>query len=72
MVKGKVKFYDSESGYGNIVSSSGLEMCVYANDIVWQNGNTRGLQENQDVEFDVVYDRRGRRAVNVEMVEEEM
>lgn len=63
-VSGKVKWFDSDKGYGYIVSGSGEEVFVHYTAI--KGDGFRDLKEGEQVEFDVVESRRGKQAVNVE------
>lgn len=63
---GKVKWFDSEKGYGYILSFSGEEIFVHYTAI--KGAGFRDLKEGESVEFDVIESRRGRQAVNVDKV----
>ncbi len=63
---GKVKWFDSEKGYGYILSSSGEEIFVHYTAI--KGAGFRDLKEEESVVFDVIESRRGKQAVNVDKV----
>jgi len=58
-MKGKVKFYSEEKGYGFIVSEDDKEYFVHS------SGLKETIDKNDDVEFDVEQGDRGPKAVNV-------
>lgn len=62
-MRGTVKWFDSNIGYGFIRSEDGTEIFVH-----WTGINMEGfkhLREGQTVEFDVVDVEKGKQAVNV-------
>lgn len=62
-MKGKVKWFNAEKGYGFIVSEEGKDVFVHFSAIV-QDGY-KSLEEGQDVTFDVEEGERGQLAKNV-------
>ncbi|WP_318036530.1 cold shock domain-containing protein [Candidatus Contubernalis alkalaceticus] len=60
---GKVKWFNSEKGYGFIERSEGEDVFVHFSAI--QGDGFKTLEEGQDVEFDVVEGNRGLQAANV-------
>jgi cold shock protein len=60
---GKVKFFNSEKGYGFISRESGDDVFVHYSNI--QGHGYRSLEEGQEVEFDVAPGRKGEEAQNV-------
>lgn len=62
-MKGKVKWFNAEKGYGFIVSEEGKDVFVHFSAIV-QEGY-KSLEEGQEVTFDVEEGERGQLAKNV-------
>ncbi len=62
-MKGKVKWFNAEKGYGFIVSEEGKDVFVHFSAINAQGYKT--LVEGQDVTFDVENGDRGQLAKNV-------
>ena len=62
-MKGKVKWFNAEKGYGFIVSEEGKDVFVHLSAIV-QDGY-KSLEEGQEVTFDVEEGERGQLAKNV-------
>ncbi len=60
---GKVKWFNSEKGYGFIERTEGEDVFVHFSAI--QGDGFKTLDEGQDVEFDVVEGNRGLQAANV-------
>lgn len=65
MKTGKVKWFNSQKGYGFIVQEDGKEIFVHFKDV---QGGVNALQDNDDVEFEVAEGRKGLQAVNVKKV----
>jgi len=66
-MKGKVKIYDSERGFGIIVDTdSGKHLTLYANNIKLKDGEI--LNTGQDVVYDIENKRHEHWAVNVEIM----
>lgn len=63
MMIGKVKWFNSEKGYGFIERAEGEDVFVHFSAI--QGDGFKTLEEGQDVEFDVVEGNRGLQAANV-------
>jgi len=63
-LKGKVKWFNAEKGYGFIVSEEGKDVFVHFSAIVADGYKT--LDEGQEVTFDVEDGERGPLAKNVE------
>jgi CspA family cold shock protein len=62
-MKGKVKWFNSEKGYGFIAAENGNDVFVHYSAI--QEEGFRTLDEGQEVEFEVVDGPRGPQAGNV-------
>ncbi len=60
---GKVKWFNSEKGFGFITNEDGLDIFVHFSAIT--GDGYKSLEENQEVEFDVVEGDRGPQASNV-------
>ncbi len=62
-MKGKVKWFNAEKGYGFIVSEEGKDVFVHFSAIVAEG--YKSLNEGDDVSFDVEEGERGQLAKNV-------
>ena len=62
-MKGKVKWFNAEKGFGFIERAEGGDVCVHFSAI--QSEGFKTLDEGQDVEFDEVEGARGPQAANV-------
>ena len=62
-MKGKVKWFNAEKGYGFILSEEGKDVSVHFSAIVGDGYKT--LEEGQEVTFDVETGDRGQLAKNV-------
>ncbi|MDI6892221.1 MAG: cold-shock protein [Actinomycetota bacterium] len=65
-MKGKVKWFSSEKGYGFIQREDGEDVFVHFSAI--QEEGYRALEEGQEVEFEIVEGDRGPQAANVRKV----
>jgi CspA family cold shock protein len=64
MSQGKVKFFNTEKGFGFIVpEESGNDIFVHANGLIDE------VREDDQVEYDVEEGRKGMNAVNVKVVD---
>ena len=63
MIKGKVKWFNNQKGYGFITSESGDDVFVHHSAI--QGEGFKSLDEGQEVEFEVQDSPKGKQAINV-------
>ncbi|QIK51056.1 cold-shock protein [Jeotgalibaca porci] len=63
MEQGKVKWFNSEKGFGFIEIDGGEDVFVHFSAI--QGDGFKTLEEGQEVEFDIVEGNRGPQAANV-------
>lgn len=62
-MKGTVKWFNSEKGYGFITTEEGNDVFAHFSQI--QSEGFKTLEENQEVEFDVVEGDKGTQATNI-------
>lgn len=62
-VKGKVKWFNAEKGYGFIASDEGGDVFVHYTAI--EGTGFKTLEQDQDVEFEIVEGQRGPQAASV-------
>ena len=62
-MKGTVKWFNNQKGYGFISDESGKDVFVHFSGLVMDGYKT--LEEGQQVEFDVVNGEKGPQATNV-------
>ena len=63
MAKGKVKWFNTQKGYGFIEMDGGNDIFVHHSEI--QGDGYRSLDEGQNVEFEIRESAKGKHAVNV-------
>jgi len=63
MVKGTVKWFSNQKGYGFITPESGKDVFVHHSEI--QGDGYKTLEEGQQVEFEIVEGAKGEQAKNV-------
>ena len=62
-MKGTVKWFNNQKGYGFISDESGKDVFVHFSGLVMEGYKT--LEEGQEVEFEVVNGEKGPQATNV-------
>ncbi|MXV50261.1 cold shock domain-containing protein [Pedobacter sp. HMF7647] len=65
MKTGKVKWFNSQKGFGFIIGEDGKDIFVHFKDI---QGGVNGVRDNDSVEFEIEEGRKGPQAVNVRKV----
>ncbi len=63
-MKGKVKWFNDRKGYGFIEKGDG-QGDVFVHHTAISTDGFRTLAEGQEVEFEVIQDQRGEKAINV-------
>jgi len=63
MVKGKVKWFSNQKGYGFITPENGADVFVHHSAI--QGDGYKTLKEGQDVEFEITEGPKGNHATSV-------
>ncbi|NLW28924.1 MAG: cold-shock protein [Erysipelothrix sp.] len=66
MATGKVKFFNAEKGFGFITMENGKDVFVHYSGIISDSFKT--LNDGDQVEFEVVTEDRGDKAVNVTVI----
>ena len=66
MVRGKVKWFSNQKGYGFITPEEGNDVFVHYTAI--QSDGYKTLEEGQDVEFELTQGAKGEQATNVSRV----
>ncbi|TCD08421.1 cold-shock protein [Pedobacter frigidisoli] len=65
MANGKVKWFNTQKGFGFIVQEDNKDLFVHFKDVL---GGIETLKENDPVEFEVADGKKGLQAVNVKKV----
>lgn len=65
-VRGTVKWFSSEKGYGFITQENGTDLFVHYSEI--QTGGFRTLNEGDKVEFEVTEGKKGKQASQVTLI----
>lgn len=65
-VRGTVKWFSSEKGYGFITQENGTDLFVHYSEI--QTGGFRTLNEGDKVEFEVTEGKKGKQASQVMVI----
>jgi len=66
MVRGKVKWFSNQKGYGFITPESGSDVFVHYTAITGDGYKT--LEEGQEVEFEITEGAKGEQATNVSKI----
>ena len=67
MPKGNVKWFDAKKGYGFIVGEDGSDIFVHFSAII-SDKSFKTLDEGAEVDYEIMSDDKGDRAVNVKLV----
>jgi len=62
---GVIKWFDNERGYGFISTDAGNDVFLHHSQVK-ENGNDKDIHEGESVVFEIVNDKKGPAAVNVQ------
>jgi cold shock protein len=62
---GVVKWFDNERGFGFISTNEGNDVFIHHSQIK-EKGNDKDIHEGEAVSFDIVQDKKGSSAINVQ------
>ncbi|MCX2430698.1 cold-shock protein [Pedobacter sp. GR22-10] len=65
MATGKVKWFNTQKGFGFIIQEDNKDLFVHFKDVL---GGIDSLKENDKVEFEVADGRKGLQAINVKKI----
>ncbi|MCX2584101.1 MULTISPECIES: cold-shock protein [unclassified Pedobacter] len=65
MATGKVKWFNTQKGFGFIIQEDNKDLFVHFKDVL---GGIDSLKENDKVEFEVAEGRKGLQAINVKKI----
>ncbi|MFW0718491.1 cold-shock protein [Pedobacter sp. N23S346] len=65
MATGKVKWFNTQKGFGFILQEDNTDLFVHFKDVL---GGIDGIQEGDSVEFEVADGKKGLQAINVKKV----
>jgi CspA family cold shock protein len=68
-VRGRVKWFSSQKGYGFIEQEGGVDVFAHYSEIVDTEGGFKFLEPGMEVEFEVVEGERGPRASRIVKVD---
>jgi len=66
VMTGKVKWFNSDKGYGFITLDNGGDVFVHHTGIIMEG--FKNLDEGQKVSFDVIDSTKGKKAINVKII----
>lgn len=62
---GVVKWFDNERGYGFISTNEGEDVFLHHSQVK-EKGNDKDIHEGESVTFDIIKDKKGPSAINVQ------
>jgi CspA family cold shock protein len=64
---GVIKWYDNERGYGFISCNGGQDIFLHHSQVK-EKGTDKDIHEGEEVSFDIIQDKKGPSAVNVQKI----